>query len=186
MSPTYRNWSRPPAGTASTNCRPGTDTICLASTGLAQTRPTAAAVLCCCADRLVAPFGGLQPPDLLVELRGFEPLTPSMRTRCATGLRYSPESGAPDIRSRLPRLAGAPLPDSAPGQSRSPKRIARERARTGFASLPGAVARFGPTSPRHRARSGRWCRDRAGPDRRRRCALSSRRHAAQGLRWRRS
>ncbi len=25
-----------------------------------------------------------------VELRGFEPLTPSMRTRCATGLRYSP------------------------------------------------------------------------------------------------
>jgi hypothetical protein len=32
-------------------------------------------------------------PDLLVwvELRGFEPLTPSMRTRCATGLRYSPK-----------------------------------------------------------------------------------------------
>ena len=31
-------------------------------------------------------------PDLRfqVELRGFEPLTPSMRTRCATGLRYSP------------------------------------------------------------------------------------------------
>jgi site-specific DNA recombinase len=28
--------------------------------------------------------------DLAVELRGFEPLTPSMRTRCATGLRYSP------------------------------------------------------------------------------------------------
>ncbi len=28
--------------------------------------------------------------DTLVELRGFEPLTPSMRTRCATGLRYSP------------------------------------------------------------------------------------------------
>ncbi len=26
-----------------------------------------------------------------VELRGFEPLTPSMRTRCATGLRYSPK-----------------------------------------------------------------------------------------------
>jgi hypothetical protein len=26
----------------------------------------------------------------LVELRGFEPLTPSMRTRCATGLRHSP------------------------------------------------------------------------------------------------
>jgi site-specific DNA recombinase len=29
----------------------------------------------------------------LVELRGFEPLTPSMRTRCATGLRYSPWNG---------------------------------------------------------------------------------------------
>jgi site-specific DNA recombinase len=28
--------------------------------------------------------------NTLVELRGFEPLTPSMRTRCATGLRYSP------------------------------------------------------------------------------------------------
>jgi hypothetical protein len=34
-------------------------------------------------------------PDLQfqVELRGFEPLTPSMRTRCATGLRYSPWNG---------------------------------------------------------------------------------------------
>jgi hypothetical protein len=29
-------------------------------------------------------------PLAWVELRGFEPLTPSMRTRCATGLRYSP------------------------------------------------------------------------------------------------
>ena len=28
-----------------------------------------------------------------VELRGFEPLTPSMRTRCATGLRHSPDTG---------------------------------------------------------------------------------------------
>ena len=26
----------------------------------------------------------------MVDPRGFEPLTPSMRTRCATGLRYSP------------------------------------------------------------------------------------------------
>ena len=31
------------------------------------------------------------PLRLSVELRGFEPLTPSMRTRCATGLRHSPE-----------------------------------------------------------------------------------------------
>ena len=30
-------------------------------------------------------------PLTWVELRGFEPLTPSMRTRCATGLRYSPK-----------------------------------------------------------------------------------------------
>jgi hypothetical protein len=30
----------------------------------------------------------------LVELRGFEPLTPSMRTRCATGLRYSPKTAS--------------------------------------------------------------------------------------------
>ena|GEM_PF-3542082 len=29
-------------------------------------------------------------PLTCVELRGFEPLTPSMRTRCATGLRHSP------------------------------------------------------------------------------------------------
>jgi hypothetical protein len=34
-----------------------------------------------------------------VELRGFEPLTPSMRTRCATGLRYSPKTSQ--------RLSGA-------------------------------------------------------------------------------
>jgi site-specific DNA recombinase len=31
---------------------------------------------------------------VVVELRGFEPLTPSMRTRCATGLRYSPRTGS--------------------------------------------------------------------------------------------
>src|ERR1035438_7024283 len=38
-----------------------------------------------------------------VELRGFEPLTPSMRTRCATGLRYSPENlSQPSKRSTLP------------------------------------------------------------------------------------
>ena len=29
-----------------------------------------------------------------MELRGFEPLTPSMRTRCATGLRYSPKNAS--------------------------------------------------------------------------------------------
>src|ERR1700722_9402594 len=37
-----------------------------------------------------------------VELRGFEPLAPSMRTRCATGLRYSPKNGCQ--RSKLSGL----------------------------------------------------------------------------------
>jgi hypothetical protein len=41
-----------------------------------------------------------------VELRGFEPLTPSMRTRCATGLRYSPKTGSQ--RSKLWRCSARP------------------------------------------------------------------------------
>src|SRR5690606_33666265 len=47
-----------------------------------------------------------------VELRGFEPLTPSMRTRCATGLRYSPE-GPGDTspgRDNLSRPRAPPVP----------------------------------------------------------------------------
>ena len=43
-----------------------------------------------------------------VELRGFEPLTPSMRTRCATGLRYSPKGTAVSVAN-----AGRPLVPSA-------------------------------------------------------------------------
>ena len=40
-----------------------------------------------------------------MELRGFEPLTPSMRTRCATGLRYSPENLSKPSKPRgLPAL----------------------------------------------------------------------------------
>ena len=35
-----------------------------------------------------------------VELRGFEPLTPSMRTRCATELRHSPLRAARGYRAR--------------------------------------------------------------------------------------
>ena len=38
--------------------------------------------------------------QFLVELRGFEPLTPSMRTRCATGLRYSPWNGCQRSKDR--------------------------------------------------------------------------------------
>ena len=43
----------------------------------------------------------------LVELRGFEPLTPSMRTRCATGLRYSPKNESQ--RSKLCLLLAPPM-----------------------------------------------------------------------------
>ena len=45
-----------------------------------------------------------------VELRGFEPLTPSMRTRCATGLRYSPKNGCQRSKHRrlFAHLAIAP------------------------------------------------------------------------------
>ena len=39
-----------------------------------------------------ARFHDRNRPLSWVELRGFEPLTPSMRTRCATRLRYSPEN----------------------------------------------------------------------------------------------
>ena len=35
--------------------------------------------------------GGSSSKTVMVELRGFEPLAPSMRTRCATGLRHSPK-----------------------------------------------------------------------------------------------
>jgi hypothetical protein len=51
-------------------------------------------------------------PDLRlwVELRGFEPLAPSMRTRCATGLRYSPKNGCQ--RSKLSRLLARLRPPS--------------------------------------------------------------------------
>ena len=50
-----------------------------------------------------------------VELRGFEPLTPSMRTRCATRLRYSPGTVA--------RLTGGParLANQIPAAHPSPR-----------------------------------------------------------------
>jgi hypothetical protein len=50
--------------------------------------------------------GSIKNP--LVELRGFEPLTPSMRTRCATGLRYSPKTGCQ--RSKLWHSSAPPYP----------------------------------------------------------------------------
>src|SRR3954452_23251783 len=48
-----------------------------------------------------------------VELRGFEPLTPSMRTRCATGLRHSPSVRQPTCRPRRHRRRVALLPGPA-------------------------------------------------------------------------
>ncbi len=57
-----------------------------------------------------------------VELRGFEPLTPSMRTRCATGLRHSPKTGASvaniqTATSRLPHRRHPPAQRPAWNQS---------------------------------------------------------------------
>jgi site-specific DNA recombinase len=86
--------------------------------------------------------------SLLVELRGFEPLTPSMRTRCATGLRHSPSTGA-----------------ILPGK---PRRNRRSGYQDESVSSPGA-ARPRP-APRCTARSGRSCPDSAARCRRRRCA----------------
>jgi hypothetical protein len=42
---------------------------------------------------LTKPLGGLV--NLLVGVAGFEPATPSSRTRCATRLRYTPTDGRP-------------------------------------------------------------------------------------------
>ena len=50
------------------------------------------AAVCCCYKSRRGRFQDRNRPVTWVELRGFEPLTPSMRTRCATGLRYSPEN----------------------------------------------------------------------------------------------
>lgn len=48
-----------------------------------------------------------------VELRGFEPLTPSMRTRCATGLRYSPQHPAQvSLNGQAGRLPAERVPRS--------------------------------------------------------------------------
>ena len=52
-------------------------------------------------DQRVAGPVGVSNLSYLVELRGFEPLTPSMRTRCATRLRHSP-AGGPNTSSRSP------------------------------------------------------------------------------------
>ena len=48
--------------------------------------------------------------DQRVELRGFEPLTPSMRTRCATGLRYSPNGTAVSVANLAARSRRRQVP----------------------------------------------------------------------------
>jgi hypothetical protein len=65
---------------------------CQASTGIAHMGAWATAALYCCTKINEGRFPMRNRPVVWVELRGFEPLTPSMRTRCATGLRYSPEN----------------------------------------------------------------------------------------------
>ena len=55
------------------------------------------AVLRCCTETGKDRSGNRNRPLTWVELRGFEPLTPSMRTRCATGLRYSPKGTAVSV-----------------------------------------------------------------------------------------
>ena len=44
----------------------------------------------CCTNAKTGTFINKRCPLSLVEMRGFEPLAPSMRTRCATGLRHIP------------------------------------------------------------------------------------------------
>ncbi len=66
-----------------------------------------------------------------VELRGFEPLTPSMRTRCATRLRHSPASNQATSR----RSAGPPTG----GQSFTARRRSRICSSSGpWSSIPSS------------------------------------------------
>src|SRR5882757_10321480 len=63
--------------------------------------------------------GVVERRDLLVELRRFELLTPSMRTRCATGLRHSPRIGSPGpYPGAASRLAGARVGSARPAFGR--------------------------------------------------------------------
>ena len=73
--------------------------------------------------------GGL---ELGVELRGFEPLTPSMRTRCATRLRYSPENLSQ--RSKLCRLL---VP-----RTQLPRHAVKALASVGYLRYPVRSARM--------------------------------------------
>ena len=73
--------------------------------------------------------GGGWSKTAMVELRGFEPLTPSMRTRCATGLRYSPRNGCQ--RSKLRDSLAQPQTFGDAGRFLSRPRHGPRRRRTG-------------------------------------------------------
>src|SRR5579859_3938277 len=90
--------------------------------------------------------------DLRVELRGFEPLTPSMRTRCATGLRYSPKTGSQRTKHRArstpaqPAATDDPTGDPPPHTSRG---LGSLDARSGGAkAVIRAAIPLGPTGSR--------------------------------------
>ena len=107
----------------------------------------------------------------MVELRGFEPLAPSMRTRCATGLRHSPnEKKLYQVR------AGGPAPLLAlvgvcvirwrrGGGGRVRPRTGRRGGWTGDAAVRARVAAAAGVVGRPRGRRSR-CRGRRGRGRR--------------------
>ena len=77
----------------------------------------------------------------LVELRGFEPLAPSMRTRCATGLRHSPKA--------LPTLASSPVSARIGSGRVGSERVGAGAARPG--NQPLTARRRARTASRSRA-----------------------------------
>jgi hypothetical protein len=76
------------------------------------------AVLRCCTGAKIDWTQVLNKLLTWVELRGFEPLTPSMRTRCATGLRYSPKTGSQRSKHQHRLGRSAPGGTGRPGNAR--------------------------------------------------------------------
>ena len=81
--------------------------------------------------------------DQRVELRGFEPLTPSMRTRCATGLRYSPKGTAVSVAN----LAARSRRRQAPRRPRRPLRRQGCPARRSSTSRAGSATSSTTSTP---------------------------------------
>jgi hypothetical protein len=77
----------------------------------------------------------------MVELRGFEPLTPSMRTRCATRLRYSPHYRAKVSSGRYQSLTARRRSMSSRRRSRSSSVVSPT---VGRAAGGGATGAGGP------------------------------------------